>query len=135
MEVIEHKGIVVSVDPAVTKVEIIRSSACGTCHAKELCGFSEESKKTVEVATDGFKPHEPGDEVVLCMKRTMGMKAVWIAYVLPLVILVAAILLMSLLHAGELATGLAAIGAVALYYLVIFLLRGKLNDDFVFYIK
>lgn len=135
MEVIEHKGIVVSVDPAVTKVEIIQSSACGTCHAKELCGLSEGGNKTVEVATSGFKPHEPGDEVVLCMKRTMGMKAVWIAYVLPLVILVAAILLMSLFHAGELATGLAAIGAVALYYLVIFLLRGKLDDDFVFYIK
>ena len=79
MEEIRHSGRIVDIDPAVTKVEIIRSSACSACHAKELCGFSEEEKKIVEVATSGFQPHNIGDEVVLCMKRSMGMKAVWIA--------------------------------------------------------
>ena len=54
MKEIEHKGIVVSADAQLTRVEIVRSSACSACHAKELCGFSEEEKKIVEVPSNGF---------------------------------------------------------------------------------
>ena len=36
---------------------------------------------------------------------------------------------------GEVYAGLAGIGGVALYYLVIYLFRDKLANDFVFYIK
>lgn len=132
---IRHTGRIVSIDPVVTKVEIIRSSACSACHAKELCGFSEEEKKIVEVPTDGFALHEVGEQVEVCLKRTMGMKAVWIAYVLPLVVLMAAILVMSAFGLGELVMGLGAIGCVALYYLVVWCLRDRLNDEFIFYIK
>lgn len=135
MEEIRHSGRIVDIDPAVTKVEIIRSSACSACHAKELCGFSEEEKKIVEVATSGFQPHNIGDEVVLCMKRSMGMKAVWIAYVIPLVILMVAVLSINACGFGELATGLGAIAAVAVYYIVILCCRKRLSNDFIFYIK
>lgn len=135
MEEIRHSGRIVDIDPAVTKVEIIRSSACSACHAKELCGFSEEEKKIVEVATSGFQPHNIGDEVVLCMKRSMGMKAVWIAYVIPLVILMVAVLSINACGFGELATGLGAIAAMAVYYIVILCCRKRLSNDFIFYIK
>lgn len=135
MEEIRHSGRIVDIDPAVTKVEIIRSSACSACHAKELCGFSEEEKKIVEVATSGFQPHNIGDEVVLCMKRSMGMKAVWIAYVIPLVILMVAVLSINACGFGELATGLGAIAAVAVYYIVILCCRKRLSNEFIFYIK
>lgn len=135
MEEIRHSGRIVDIDPAVTKVEIIRSSACSACHAKELCGFSEEEKKIVEVATNGFQPHNIGDEVVLCMKRSMGMKAVWIAYVIPLVILMVAVLSINACGFGELATGLGAIAAVAVYYIVILCCRKRLSNEFIFYIK
>ena len=135
MEEIRHSGRIVDIDPAVTKVEIIRSSACSACHAKELCGFSEEEKKIVEVATSGFQPHNIGDEVVLCMKRSMGMKAVWIAYVIPLVILMVAVLSINTCGFGELATGLGAIAAVAVYYIVILCCRKRLSNEFIFYIK
>lgn len=135
MKEIEHKGIVVSADAQLTRVEIVRSSACSVCHAKELCGFSEEEKKIVEVPSNGFNMHDVGDEVVLCMKKSMGMKAVWIAYVIPLAILVVTVLLASFLGASEPVMGLAALGAVALYYFVIWCMRDKLNDEFIFYIK
>lgn len=135
MEEIRHSGRIVDIDPAVTKVEIIRSSACSACHAKELCGFSEEEKKIVEVATSGFQPHNIGDEVVLCMKRSMGMKAVWIAYVIPLIILMVAVLSINAFGFGELATGLGAIAAVAVYYIVILCCRKRLSNEFIFYIK
>lgn len=135
MEEIRHRGKIVDIDPLVTKVEILRTSACSACHAKELCGFSEEEKRIVDVATSGFDPHQIGEEVTLCMKKSMGMKAVWIAYVIPLVILVISVLVLSAFGLGELAMGLGAIAAVALYYVVILCFRDRLSNEFIFYIK
>lgn len=135
MQEIRHTGIIVDIDPKVTKVEIIQSSACSACHARELCGFSEDEKKIIEVPTSGFDPHEIGDRVTVCMKRTMGLKAVWVAYVVPLIILMVTILVLSAFPLGEVTAGLGAIVAVALYYFVIWCLRDKLNNDYIFYIK
>lgn len=135
MDEISHTGRITAIEPDVTTVEIVRTSACGECRARSFCGMGESRTKTVLVPTDAFAMHGVGDEVEVCMKRTMGLKAVWISYVVPLIILLACVLAAPRLGAGELATGLCAIGAVALYYLVIFLLRGKLDNEFVFYIK
>lgn len=132
---VSHKGIVRSIDRFITQVEIVRESACASCHAKSLCGYSESEVKLVSVPTDAFAMLQEGDEVELCLKRSMGMKAVWIAYVVPLVIMVAVILLASAIGSPELYMGLAAIAAVALYYLIILCFRKKLNNQFVFYIK
>lgn len=135
MKEVSHKGKIVSIDRYVTTVEIIRSSACSECHAKQLCGYSEEEKKLVPVATDAFAMHNVGDEVEVCMKQSMGMKAVWISYIIPLIIMMAVILAVSACGMSELASGLGAIAAVAVYYLVVFLFRDRLNNEFVFYIK
>ena len=135
MQEISHKGRVVSIDRYVTQVEIIRTSACGICHAKSLCGYSDSESKIVPVPTNAFAMLNVGDEVELCMKRSMGAKAVWIAYVIPLLILILAVLVASACHLPELYTGLCAIAAVAIYYLVILCFRKRLNNEFVFYIK
>lgn len=65
----------------------------------------------------------------------MGFKAVWIAYVLPLLILVTDILVCSAAGAGEIFSGLSALGCVGIYYLIIYLLRGKLKNEYTFYLK
>ena len=65
----------------------------------------------------------------------MGHKAVWLAYVVPLLVLVAALLGTLAAGGSELLAGLAAIGAVGLYYGVIWLLRDRLRKDYIFNIK
>lgn len=135
MQEISHKGRVVSIDRYVTQVEIIQTSACASCHARSLCGYSDSKTKIVSVPTNAFAMLNVGDEVELCMKRSMGMKAVWIAYVIPLLVLMLAVLVSSACHLPELYTGLCAIAAVAVYYLVILCFRKRLNNEFVFYIK
>ncbi|MCQ2142637.1 MAG: SoxR reducing system RseC family protein [Bacteroidales bacterium] len=135
MEEISHKGKVVDMTPATTVVEIVSSSACSECHAKALCGLSENVTKTVEVPTSPLATYAPGDEVEVCLKATMGLKAVWVSYVIPLILLLAVLLSMNKAGLGELAAGLSGIGAVAVYYLVIYLLRNRLRNEYVFYIK
>lgn len=135
MEEISHRGRIVSIGSSVTEVEIVRTSACAQCRARNLCGYSEQETKVVPVPTDAFAMHSVGDEVELRMKPSMGMKAVWISYVIPLLVLVAAVLASSEAGLPELYVGLAGIICVAVYYFVIYLFRGKLNDSFVFYIR
>lgn len=129
---ISHKGRVLEVTPQFTTVEIISESACSACHAKGLCSLSDSKAKTVMVPTSGWDSFSPGDEVNVVLKLTMGYKAVWLAYVVPLFVLVA--VLLGLVAAGvkDIYAGLGAIGAVALYYSVIFLLRSKLNNQYIF---
>ena len=130
---ITHKGRIIEITPEFTTVEIVSESACSACHAKGLCGVSESKTKAIQLPTRGWDNWQVGDEVSVCLKASMGHKAVWVAYVIPLVVLVAVLLALS--PKGELLAGLCAIGSVALYYLVIFLLRGKLRDQYVFSIR
>lgn len=132
---IYHDGKIIEITPEFTSVEIISSSACSQCHAKGLCGFSEEESKVVMIPTSPYTERKVGDTVTLALKQTMGLKAVWISYVIPLIILMILVLSLSSVIDNEVWTGLAAIGGVALYYLVIWLLRDKLKNEFVFYIK
>ena len=136
---IKHKAKVLEMTPDFTTVEIVVSSACSECHAKGLCGISEEEQKVISLPTDPYATYNVGDEVELCTKRTMGMKAVWISYVIPLMVLMILILSLSKVLAAyeqsEFIAGLGALAGVAVYYFVIWLLRGRLNNEFVFYIK
>ena len=84
---IYHDGKIIEITPEFTSVEIISSSACSQCHAKGLCGFSEEESKVVMVPTSPYTERKVGDTVTLALKQTMGLKAVWISYVIPLIIL------------------------------------------------
>ena len=116
-------------------MEILSTSACAECHAKGMCGMSESKVKEISVPTDPYSVHEVGDEVQVMLKKSMGLKAVWISYVIPLFILMILILSLSSVNVHEAYVGLGAIAGVALYYLVIYLFRNRLANDFVFYIK
>ena len=132
---ISHKGRIISVTPEVTVVEIVSTSACSACHAKGVCGVADSKIKEITVPTDPYSEHSPGDEVDVFLKKSMGMKAVWISYVIPLFILMILILSLSSVTVHEVYTGLGAIAGVVLYYIVIYIFRDRLSRDFVFYIK
>ena len=132
---IKHSGKILEITPDFTTVQIVVSSACSSCHAKGLCGMSEDEEKVIMVPTDPYSDHKVGDEVQVLTKMTMGLKAVWISYVIPLAVLMILILSLSVVFESEVVTGLASVGGVVLYYLVIWLLRDRLKDEFVFYIK
>ncbi len=85
--------------------------------------------------TDPYATYNVGDEVQVCTKMAMGLKAVWISYVIPLIILMILILSLSTIVEREAYRALIAIGGVAVYYLFVWLFRDKLSNEFVFYIK
>ena len=135
---IVHEGKIVSIDNASIGVEIVNKSACASCHAKGVCGAAEEQVRIIDIpqtlstATAGY---QVGDTVKLVLSATMGMKAVILAYGLPLVILLAAILIFSALKIEQLYVGLFSLAAVAVYYIIFAIFRDKLDKEFVFSIE
>jgi sigma-E factor negative regulatory protein RseC len=132
---IVHSGKVIEMTPDFTSVEITVSSACASCHAKSLCGMSEEQDKVIMLPTDPYASYNVGDQVQVCTKMSMGLKAAWISYVIPLAVLMALILILTSVGVNEFISAGAAIGGVGLYYFVIWLMRERLNNEFTFYIK
>ena len=132
---VSHKGKVVGMDPQWTTVQFTAQPACSACHAAGLCGMSGMQEKVVQVASDPYATYGISDEVEIVFKASMGFKAVWIAYMIPLLVLLAVFFGVSALGAGELASGLAGLGALAVYYTVVWLLRDRLRDEYVFTIK
>ena len=132
---ITHSGKIVEMTPDFTTVEITVSSACASCHAKTLCGMSESEEKVIMLPTDPYATYNVGDEVMVCTKMSMGLKAAWISYVIPLAVLMALILALTSFGISEFISAISAIAGVGLYYFIIWLFRERLSNEFVFYIK
>jgi len=132
---ITHTGKILEITPDFTAVQIVVSSACASCHAKSLCGMSEDEEKVIMLPTDPYATYNVGDEVQVYTKMSMGLKAAWISYVIPLAILMILILSLSAVIESEALRALAAIGGVGVYYFFIWLFRERLANEFVFYIK
>lgn len=132
---IRHAGIVVGVTPFEVKVEIVAQSACAQCHAKAVCGASSGEKRIIPVTRRDDGTFKPGDKVNVIIRQSQGFKAVLIAYIIPLFILLVLLLNLPLIFDNELVTGLGALGFVALYYLVLARFKDKLNSGFVFTVE
>lgn len=132
---VSHKGRIVRITPQLTTVSIEQHGACAACHAAGLCGMSEVTEKAVEVPTDPHASYKEGDEVEVVLKASMGMKAVWLAYFIPLIILLVVILGLSTFGMAEVPAAVAGLGSIGLYYLGLYLFRDKLKNEYNFTIK
>lgn len=106
------------------------SSACSACHAHGKCGFSESKDQTVSVPTRHWQQYQPGDRVNVVIQSANGLKAVFIAYVMPGLLLLASFIVFYLLHLGDGLTALLSLLVVALYGLFLYLIRQKLQRKF-----
>lgn len=125
-----HDGIVQHVKEGLVAVQIKSVSACATCQAHARCGFAESKDKTVEVPTADWRQYHEGDRVTVHIDESRGMLAVWIAYVLPALLLITVIVTLSLLHLPEWAVVLSAFATLGLYILALYLRRRKVENRF-----
>jgi len=131
---ISHVGKIISITPEMTTVEIISESACSQCHARGLCGASEEVAKHIKVKTNPYAQHQVGETVRVCLGKSLGLKAVLISYVIPVIILMILIVSLSIIWESEWLIGLVTLLGVAVYYVVLYFFRDKLAGQYEFYI-
>lgn len=132
---IEHKGVVKEVREHSLLVEISQQSSCSTCSSKSSCFSSGKNQLTVEVNCSG-RDYKVGDVVELRASGKIGFIAVFYAYFLPLVLLVAVLFgTVKLFDVGDVMAILLSFVALAVYYFILYLFRDKLKNKINFELK
>lgn len=132
---IEHVGVVKAIEGDMVRVEIVAESACASCAARSACGMSESTEKQIEVHTREASNYAVGERCVVSVERAAGLKAVVLAYCMPLVVMLVALIGCSAAGLSDGVAAVAALGVVAVYYLVVRLLREKIETNIIFKIK
>ena len=134
-DIIKHRGIVEKVDGSHIVVRIVQTSACSACSAKGLCNASESKEKHIDVY-EVNPSYQIGEEVMVCGTTSMGMRAVLLAFGVPLIILVLALGVSMKLTSEDalLSSGIALVSVVP-YYIAIYFCKDKLNRTFSFTIE
>ena len=131
---IDHEGTVDQINGDVAHVKIHSASACATCHAKGVCGAADQEEKYLDIPLNG-EPYKVGESVHVQVARHLGFKAVALGYVYPFLLLMA--VLFGTIASGmeELKGGLIALLSLFPYYLVLYLLRRRIESTFSFSMK
>ena len=135
-DVIKHDGVVDSIEGNCIHVRIVQASACAACGAKSLCSAAESKEKIVDGYGADITAYQVGQRVMVEGAAAMGMKAVRLAFLFPLVLLVAAVaMVMWLADGNEALAALAALLVLTIYFLLLFANKKKLAREFTFTIK
>ena len=129
---IKHLGIVESIDGSHVRVKILQSSACSSCSVKGHCNISETKEKIIDIHDkESADCCSVGQEVMVCGTTSMGMKAVVLAFVLPFIVLLAALFVtMRVTDGDEAASALVSLCTLIPYYIIIYLLRNRISRTF-----
>ena len=134
-DIIKHRGVVEKIDGSHVVVRIVQTSACSACSAKGLCNASESKEKQIDVY-ESNPSYRIGEEVVLCGSTSMGMRAVLLAFGIPVLLLLFALFATMRITDGDaLLSAIVAMLAIIPYYFVIYLMKDKMNKTFSFVIE
>ena len=134
-DIIKHRGIVEKIDGSHIVVRIVQTSACSACSAKGLCNASESKEKQIDVY-EVNPAYRIGEEVILWGTTSMGMKAVLLAFGIPVfLLLVALFVTMRVTDGDALLSAIVALVAVVPYYAVLYWMKDKMNKTFSFVIE
>ena len=133
-ESINHNGIIEKIDGDTAYVRIIQQSACSGCPAQSICAASESKVKIIEVPDNSGK-FTVNENVLLCGRSSLGLQAVLLAFILPLLIVVAAIVTGTSMQWEETTSGLTGLLLLVPYYCILYFFRDKLKRRFIFTLK
>lgn len=116
------------VTPSELEVEVCRPEACAACKAKSVCSEGGGQGKRMTLINDG-QGYRIGEQITLVMRRSSGLKAVLIAYLVPVFLIVAALLIFQALQVRDIVAATVTLGLLGLYFLIVRMLRGRINRE------
>jgi len=132
---ITHNGIIKDIDDSYYYVSIIAQSACVSCQVKGACNVNDMQEEIVEVPISGNVVYKVGDRVEILMEKSKGKRAVFLGYILPFLILLTTLIISLNIFNDEGIAGLLAFGILFPYYAILYLMRNKLRETFVFKLR
>ena len=128
-------GTVISVEAEAVRVAIEVNEACGGCSARKTCAMGQTAKREIEVCTTDASNYAVGELVKVGAKQSLGVMAVVLCYVMPLVVLVAALAVAVAVGISDGLSALLSLGVTALYYALLALLKDKISKKITFTIN
>lgn len=123
-----HPGVVTRINGQSVTVKLEGNIHCQSCSARGACGISDSPSREVDL-------HDPSgtfrlnEEVSVVLKRELGRKAVFWAYILPFLVMVLTLLAASYFYPEWLAGTLSLLVLIP-YYLLVHALKGYFRKTF-----
>lgn len=145
MSTITHDGIVESIDGNLLKIRITQLSSCASCHVANQCSASRSKEKIVDIRLKEQRmeneewisdiQYQIGEHVILKAHGYVGLRAVALAFVIPFMILVIVLFVAIGLTDNEPLSALLGLGSLSIYYIFLYLLRGRIGRKLQFSIE
>ena len=133
---IVHQGTVASITGDSMQVRITQRAACSECSVSAHCHIAEQKEKLVDVNhVKDIRRFRVGETVLLTFAEQSGMRAVVLAFVVPFLIVVAAVFGCSLFTDSEPVMAYTGILFLIPYYIILYLLRNRLKENFTFHVE
>ena len=134
IEYIEHEGRVTSINisQSTITVALTEHADCGGCPAGKLCDNFSPDRNILTINVEDPEDFKSGDFVTVRGTERLHRKAIMLATVIPSLALVAVMIGVYLLTADQLAACLSGLGAMALFFLGLYLMRNRLAHEFSF---
>lgn len=137
-DTIIHRAVVTAVDTAdgSLTVHLAEDGECSGCPAARLCSVSgsrHDGKRILTVESGRDTPlYRPGDLVSVCGTERMHRRAIMLVTVLPCLALIAVMVSVFLLTLSQGAAALAGLGAMILFFILLWGARDRLAHEFAF---
>ena len=134
-ETISHEGVITKITDDILEIKITAQSACAACHAKSACTMSDQAEKTLTVPRPEGQEFQLFQKVKVIMSVGQGNKAAVLAYLVPILVLLAVLFICLGVGLGEGLSALISIAALIPYYTILYFQRDKLKRRFEYRIE
>ena len=134
-ETVSHEGVVTRITDDMLEIKILAQSACATCHARSACGMGEQAEKTLLVPRPKGRDFSLLQHVNVKMTVRQGNKAAVMAYLIPVLLLLAVLFTCLGFGLNEGLSALLGIVALVPYYWVLYLRKDRLQKRFEYLVE
>lgn len=129
---ISHEGTVVSIGDGHMQVSITRQSACEACKVATHCIAAEGKPMTVDIANADVANYTVGERVRIVETKQVAVRALVMAFVIPLVIMVATLAIVTALTGNEGLGALASLAVLVVCFLCMRMISGRIEHQLQF---
>ena len=125
---ITHQGVILKISKNKITVALKGNVNCEGCKAQSACGVSDSNDKEIEVFNT-MQSFQLNETVDVLLKRELGLKAVFWAYVFPFILMMI-VLVSTSFFVKEWIAGLLSLFILFPYYLMLYVLKGTFQKAF-----
>ncbi len=125
---ISHYGKISKITNNTITVSLDSDANCQTCKAKSACGISDSNTKEIEI-NNNYQSLQINEKVNVIMRKELGLKAVFFAYIFPFILMFITLIIASLFF-KEWIAGLLSFFILIPYYIALYLSKDSFDNYF-----